>query len=72
MRFLEKFRDISIRSKIKIRTGTSLRLYTNSILSLSSSLLSSFSSSDNLNIEFNLYNKEEIDEIDKKKDNQKG
>lgn len=69
MRFLEKFRDISTRSEIKIRTSSSPRSHTNSSLSSLFSLLSSFSDSGDSSVELNLHNKKEIKEMDEEKDN---
>ena len=72
VRFLEEFGDISTRSEIRVRTGSSLGSYTNSSLSSSSSSSSSSSGSGDSSVESNSHNEEEIEETDEEEDNQKG
>lgn len=68
VRFLEEFGDISTRSEIRVRTGSSLGSYTDSSLSSSSSLLSSSSGNGESSVESNSHNEEEIEEEDQEGD----
>lgn len=71
VRFLEEFADISTRSEIRVRTGSSLGSFTNSSLSLLSYSSSSSSNSGKSSVETNLHNEKAMEETNKEEDDQK-